>query len=204
MKVFIEYLGSAKTFAVTYTQAQIFHGVEAQIGARAYNDMLNHGMLVETGSHQQAQPIVLPLVLREKAFPMHFLSDGGRAVTADIIELISGILPSHRKLGRHKQQFRKIVRILCSQHIGKSVGTSVRRHAFIKLQPIFVRQSVVNLRIELLFNLFEDIVFGYVRRFLFQIRDEFILDRKSTRLNSSHANISYAVFCLKKKTKYYK
>src|SRR3712207_7355892 len=29
-------------------------------------------------------------------------------------------------------------------------------------------------------------------------------DRKSTRLNSSHANISYAVFCLKKKNiKYY-
>src|SRR3712207_8311759 len=29
-------------------------------------------------------------------------------------------------------------------------------------------------------------------------------DRKSTRLNSSHANISYAVFCLKKKKKLYK
>src|SRR3712207_7386585 len=27
-------------------------------------------------------------------------------------------------------------------------------------------------------------------------------DRKSTRLNSSHANISYAVFCLKKKKSY--
>src|SRR5258707_15862287 len=27
-----------------------------------------------------------------------------------------------------------------------------------------------------------------------------VRDRKSTRLNSSHANISYAVFCLKKKT----
>src|SRR3712207_8279907 len=27
-----------------------------------------------------------------------------------------------------------------------------------------------------------------------------VTDRKSTRLNSSHANISYAVFCLKKKT----
>src|SRR3712207_2105766 len=26
-----------------------------------------------------------------------------------------------------------------------------------------------------------------------------MIDRKSTRLNSSHANISYAVFCLKKK-----
>src|SRR3712207_7621408 len=29
----------------------------------------------------------------------------------------------------------------------------------------------------------------------------FVGDRKSTRLNSSHANISYAVFCLKKKKK---
>src|SRR3712207_7068517 len=38
-----------------------------------------------------------------------------------------------------------------------------------------------------------------------QIRDQLVEDggdlpdRKSTRLNSSHANISYAVFCLKKK-----
>src|SRR3712207_7090305 len=29
-----------------------------------------------------------------------------------------------------------------------------------------------------------------------------LVDRKSTRLNSSHANISYAVFCLKKKNIY--
>src|SRR5438477_7622661 len=29
-----------------------------------------------------------------------------------------------------------------------------------------------------------------------------VLDRKSTRLNSSHMSISYAVFCLKKKKKY--
>src|SRR3712207_7458079 len=29
----------------------------------------------------------------------------------------------------------------------------------------------------------------------------YVEDRKSTRLNSSHANISYAVFCLKKKKK---
>src|SRR3712207_7363204 len=30
---------------------------------------------------------------------------------------------------------------------------------------------------------------------------DWALDRKSTRLNSSHANISYAVFCLKKKNR---
>src|SRR3712207_7569984 len=33
------------------------------------------------------------------------------------------------------------------------------------------------------------------------VRHEPQRDRKSTRLNSSHANISYAVFCLKKKNK---
>src|SRR3712207_8583549 len=37
----------------------------------------------------------------------------------------------------------------------------------------------------------------HARRRLVQPGEE---DRKSTRLNSSHANISYAVFCLKKKT----
>src|SRR3712207_7845174 len=36
------------------------------------------------------------------------------------------------------------------------------------------------------------------RRHLPRRRDR--TDRKSTRLNSSHANISYAVFCLKKKS----
>src|SRR5690606_41474937 len=34
-----------------------------------------------------------------------------------------------------------------------------------------------------------------------QLVNEFRADRKSTRLNSSHVNISYAVFCLKKKNK---
>src|SRR5690348_18074862 len=33
------------------------------------------------------------------------------------------------------------------------------------------------------------------------IRSKIFLDRKSTRLNSSHPSISYAVFCLKKKKK---
>src|SRR5690348_17555914 len=37
------------------------------------------------------------------------------------------------------------------------------------------------------------------RRMLFQRLLHFLQDRKSTRLNSSHPSISYAVFCLKKK-----
>src|SRR5438445_8069723 len=44
----------------------------------------------------------------------------------------------------------------------------------------------------------------FAQRLGFYLADAFAgdgkrLDRKSTRLNSSHANISYAVFCLKKK-----
>src|SRR5947209_14107390 len=39
------------------------------------------------------------------------------------------------------------------------------------------------------------------RRLLAPGVEKWLGDRKSTRLNSSHANISYAVFCLKKKKK---
>src|SRR2546430_12541623 len=39
----------------------------------------------------------------------------------------------------------------------------------------------------------------------YQVKDDeskFLADRKSTRLNSSHSQISYAVFCLKKKNSF--
>src|SRR3712207_6988220 len=48
-------------------------------------------------------------------------------------------------------------------------------------------------RITLFFLVFPSVIWRPTRRWTG--------DRKSTRLNSSHANISYAVFCLKKKKK---
>src|SRR3712207_7252157 len=44
---------------------------------------------------------------------------------------------------------------------------------------------------------------GPLRSSAFRSSTAFAVDRKSTRLNSSHANISYAVFCLKKKKNTY-
>src|SRR5690606_40047731 len=40
---------------------------------------------------------------------------------------------------------------------------------------------------------------GWAGAFLYNPKAKQALDRKSTRLNSSHVKISYAVFCLKKK-----
>src|SRR3712207_8440956 len=46
-----------------------------------------------------------------------------------------------------------------------------------------------------------DVHAGEVLHHRLEIQQRLEADRKSTRLNSSHANISYAVFCLKKKQK---
>src|SRR2546430_10641815 len=58
-----------------------------------------------------------------------------------------------------------------------------------------------------LFRSQHQIALGFVRQHGVQLVDPAMdadlvtLDRKSTRLNSSHSQISYAVFCLKKKKK---
>src|SRR3712207_7700094 len=60
--------------------------------------------------------------------------------------------------------------------------------------------DTLNDRLEYELNVIKNM--GYVDYFLIVwdfIRFAMEKDRKSTRLNSSHANISYAVFCLKKK-----
>src|SRR3712207_8715289 len=67
------------------------------------------------------------------------------------------------------------------------------------LGPALFRQSIL---VYLLYVLVPVCAFVVYRtRFGLRLRavGEVPEDRKSTRLNSSHANISYAVFCLKKK-----
>src|SRR3712207_8781315 len=70
----------------------------------------------------------------------------------------------------------------------RSCGTCSVAHLFASLEAIESSQGIeVSEQTKTLRRLAYD---GLM------IRDQ---DRKSTRLNSSHANISYAVFCLKKK-----
>src|SRR3712207_7983588 len=46
---------------------------------------------------------------------------------------------------------------------------------------------------------YDDMLFVVLKTLWYVDERDEVEDRKSTRLNSSHANISYAVFCLKKK-----
>src|SRR5438270_9325620 len=45
----------------------------------------------------------------------------------------------------------------------------------------------------------DKVAIGLSRKFFNDVSEQVVVDRKSTRLNSSHSQISYAVFCLKKK-----
>src|SRR3712207_8795563 len=71
-----------------------------------------------------------------------------------------------------------------------------------KWHPVYLAQPLYNILLMLFFEwgvALHDLDFEAIRKgdkSMDKVRGE---DRKSTRLNSSHANISYAVFCLKKK-----
>src|SRR5207248_10494816 len=71
------------------------------------------------------------------------------------------------------------------------VGTIGRTAIFSWPEPVAFQRSVAVLR----FRDNQNVCYFY-----YLIRSKY-LDRKSTRLNSSHRTISYAVFCLKKKKK---
>src|SRR2546429_4599765 len=56
---------------------------------------------------------------------------------------------------------------------------------------------------EVIDNSVDEAIAGYCKQIDVTLFKDGSLDRKSTRLNSSHGYISYAVFCLKKKKSYY-
>src|SRR3712207_7166080 len=73
---------------------------------------------------------------------------------------------------------------------------------WIQIEPGWLRRNVVTRSVPILGRVtcHRELI-GPLRRALGELRRRG-LDRKSTRLNSSHANISYAVFCLKKKNQH--
>src|SRR5258707_4189730 len=76
----------------------------------------------------------------------------------------------------------------CPEEGGPNAENSTLINGFYETRPIVYAEEAYG--------------FAKTGQTIFSVTDSKIiklLDRKSTRLNSSHANISYAVFCLKKK-----
>src|SRR3712207_7142738 len=72
--------------------------------------------------------------------------------------------------------------------------------AFFPLYPLLVRFGTAGGGGPALWGVLISLVAAlFALFFVYRIAEKLFEDRKSTRLNSSHANISYAVFCLKKK-----
>src|SRR5688500_19528396 len=73
------------------------------------------------------------------------------------------------------------------------VGADIEKHRYIAVEAVC--------EVNLVGGEFEHVDAAFRQRLLAEDRKSYI-DRKSTRLNSSHLVISYAVFCLKKIKKY--
>src|SRR5699024_12724511 len=83
-----------------------------------------------------------------------------------------------------------------------SIGSTAVRFVFAdQLHGFYLRSATQSSGRESINKCFDGIGFGvqFATDPAYQMNDvAVILDRKSTRLNSSHVSISYAVFCLKK------
>src|SRR5689334_24560243 len=98
------------------------------------------------------------------------------------------------------EQFEEITRGTVDLHVAEELKSKLRR-SYEKGQPLSIKTGFDPNRPDL--HLGHSLLLTRMRRFQeFGHQVVFLIgDRKSTRLNSSHSSISYAVFCLKKKKK---
>src|SRR3712207_6931006 len=79
--------------------------------------------------------------------------------------------------------------------------TTLFRSKILSLFQIKAQNQLISLYLFHREDAYKNDLVGNISQLALHLLTHFSKDRKSTRLNSSHANISYAVFCLKKKKK---
>src|SRR5688572_33197625 len=92
----------------------------------------------------------------------------------------------------------------CSFFFNDTATTEIYTLSLHDALPIFIIKDSENFYNRFIIVSKSGIEVFYDKRHLFRMAGEndfYTPDRKSTRLNSSHSQISYAVFCLKKKKK---
>src|SRR2546422_7726640 len=127
---------------------------------------------------QSISPVLQRMVIiaEDSRFRSHVGIDPAEVADALGVDGAHGFWSAIRAAWRHRDQLRGASTI--TQQLAKNLYLSSSRSPIRKL-----KEAATALRLELVLS-----------------KDR-ILDRKSTRLNSSHGYISYAVFCLKKKKK---
>src|SRR3712207_1920375 len=153
--------------------------------------------LVRRGNHAAFEALVARYQARLLAFCRHML--GSREDAEDVLQEVfaasfNAILADNRPINVRPWLYR-IARNRSLNHL--------RRHTAIGVDSMDVHLSEGGLTTADKVHKREEFrqLIGDVQELPETQRTA--LDRKSTRLNSSHANISYAVFCLKKKKKEY-
>src|SRR5438094_4551101 len=116
------------------------------------------------------------------------------------IEEANSLLPTVRSIIRSIQRsHRRLIHFqIAAKHAAKGAefgGGGMPEGA--KYAPVLVELSTGASKLESLGVQLKDFTQGLID--FPAMRDGRVVDRKSTRLNSSHRTISYAVFCLKKK-----
>src|SRR5690606_40908023 len=117
-------------------------------------------------------------------------------------------------LGMFTKPFSLMLRLFANITAGHSVVMGLIAIVYLFQQQLTVPGSIgVSLVLTLILTFLELLV-AFLQAFIFTMLSSLFIgmaveehahqDRKSTRLNSSHVKISYAVFCLKKKTEEHK
>src|SRR2546422_5258308 len=110
-------------------------------------------------------------------------------------ELLTGAALPEQEHGRGAH--RDLLRLLLRFQQGTALADHLR---VLCLRELFLEDQILGDELPGLQRLPDDYQeMVRVHRLLQEIERPFLEDRKSTRLNSSHGYISYAVFCLKKK-----
>src|SRR5688572_32432003 len=78
--------------------------------------------------------------------------------------------------------------------------TTLFRSVIAQCEKIKMKKLNKHIKLERIKGVKEKIEIDWAPLSLENLKTKVMQDRKSTRLNSSHSQISYAVFCLKKKT----
>src|SRR5205085_10904414 len=142
---------------------------------------LGRGLLVGVVARVVARVVVVV-----SPFELHVVEDDAEDVRAHVLQLLLGAAHDRSRRAtavddeHHAVNHRREYRGVCEGDCGRRVNDDVR--------------EVLRQKIEELAHLFGA---EEMRKLLYLLTEN--LDRKSTRLNSSHSQISYAVFCLKKK-----